>query len=230
VIATEPITVEFEPRGTDASASALLRRTAAQLMAARNWQALEWICAHPLTPEDVLLQLAKLPVDTLRSVLGHRSGPRALLEHMANQQGYLEAVLTLALQYYRDGGVLAVEFRSFLDRHRENYSILKTLLYELEADNPKNAVVEEACRRHSNADDLYQLQARLSTIQCAKHCSEEMQIRNLYGSGDPQVLVALAENPSTPVDLLEQMVRLERTPNAGRIRHAAKLNLSARSR
>jgi hypothetical protein len=228
MIMTEAITVDFEPKESGASASDLLRATADQLVAAQNWEALEWICAHPLAPEDVLLKLAHLPVDRLLSVLGHRSGPPSLLEFLADRREYLEAVVTLAIQKYRSQSVSADEFRAFLQRHWHNYSMLKALLYEQFNDDSKSRIVEEACRQHPQADDLMELRARLTTIQRAASSSLEPEIRTLYEAADPKVQLALAGNPHTPTDLLEHMLSAKAIENANRIRHAAMLNLSAR--
>ena len=227
MLATEPITVDFVLTRPGSVAESLLESAARQLLSAGDWKALEWVCAHPLTPESLLLELARF--SELQDTLGHRAGPPALLEYLADHYGYLEAILTLAHMRYRDTNVSAEQFGIFLGKYAHDYQVLKALLHEMVDDNSKNPIVEEFCRSHPDAEELKRIQQRLKTIEYATSCGAEEEIRSLYLAGDPKVRLSLAGNPHTPLDLLREMSGAVAIPYANRIRHAASLNLSSRS-
>jgi hypothetical protein len=223
----EPITIELSPTMSGSVVESLLEAAARQLLLAGNWEALEWICAHPLTPEPLLLELASFP--ELQGVLGHRHGPPALLEYMANRHGYLEAILTLALARYHDKEFGLDQFRAFLQKYEQVGAMLERLIYDLEGENPKNAIVDETVRRHPDAPRLIGLKERLKTIARARICESAEEIRVLYRAGDPKVWVSLASNPHTPTDLLNDLAHVTKSPHASRIRQEATMNLKGRS-
>src|SRR5436305_225704 len=82
----------------DASAAALIRAAVRQHLAKKDAEGLRWLCSHHDTPEDVLLEICDhgLCLDEL----GHRRGPRRLVEKMADDHHYPEAIISLALELY----------------------------------------------------------------------------------------------------------------------------------
>jgi hypothetical protein len=227
VSTSEPITVELSATSSGSVVESLLESAARQLLLAGNWKSLEWICAHPLTPEPLLLELASFP--ELHGPLGHRKGPPAFVEYMAHRHGYSEAILTLVLGQYVDKEVGLDEFRACLQKYGQTGGALESLIYRLDPENPKNIVVDEACRRHPKAHRLLDIKERLRTIERAKSLENDDEIRLLYGTGDPKVWISLASNPQTPIDLLEEFVHVTKSSHASRIRHEALMNLKARS-
>jgi len=89
----------------------------------------EWILSglvdHPNMPEEVMFQLAAQ--GRCLGALGHRSGPRALLEILAAEFGYSEAIKTLALNYYSADEVEDEEFARFVRRHQGCFLLRKNL-------------------------------------------------------------------------------------------------------
>ncbi len=224
---SEPITVELSPTATGSVVESLLETAARQLLLAGNWEALGWICSHPLTPEPLLLELASFP--ELHGPLGHRREPLSFVEYMADHHGYSEAILMLVLGEYRNEQVGLDEFRDCLQKYEQTAGTLESIIYRLDDHNPKNNIVDEACLRHPDAERLRDVKERLRTIDRAKICESVDEIRILYHAGDPKVWVSLASNPRTPVELLQEFVHVTKSPHASRIRHEAMVNLKARS-
>lgn len=80
---------------------------------------------HPDMPDDLLLHL--LDRGLCLAELGHRAGPRALLERMAAELGFSEAITTLALEYYGVEGADPEAFVAFVQRHRGNPMLQEAL-------------------------------------------------------------------------------------------------------
>jgi hypothetical protein len=76
---------------------------------------------HREMPEDVLFGLLERKM--CLSELGHRSGPRALLERLAAEHRYSEAITTLALDYYAADDVSAEDFARFVAQHRGDFML-----------------------------------------------------------------------------------------------------------
>jgi hypothetical protein len=78
----------------------MLRRVAAILRTRiyRGTHLLDALLFHPQMPDDLLLDLAHQR--RWVTLLAHRSGPRTLLEYIAERYQYSEAITTLAVNYY----------------------------------------------------------------------------------------------------------------------------------
>lgn len=116
-------------------------RRAARLLAADPRAAAARVLAelvfHPRMPEDALLALAE--AGTCLASLAHRRGTsRAVLEVLASQHRYPEAITTLAIDHYGAPGARAKPFRAFLER----YSDVPMLEY-----NVRRANLDPAKRR-----------------------------------------------------------------------------------
>ena len=85
----------------------------------RQARLLDYLLFHPQMPEDVLLDLAHQP--RWVTPLGHRSGPRTLLEYLASTYRYSEAITTLALDYYTQES--NDTFAAFIARYRTDYML-----------------------------------------------------------------------------------------------------------
>lgn len=221
----EPITIDYPETAAGPLVESLLDAAARTLLPAGNWSGLEWICSHPRTPESLLLELASIP--ELRHSLGHRKGPRALLQRLANDFGYAEAILTIAHDLYHDGAVTLTAFSEFIGQHAQNTWMLESLVHRIDNENPKTAIVEEAIRCHPDSQRLLGVWSQRHLIRRAEHAVEQEEIYDLYRSGEPKVWVALAANPHTPGKLLNELLALKTMPHASRIRHAAMMNLAS---
>lgn len=95
---------------------------------------------HPDIPEDVLLRLAQ--AGRFVTVLGHRGGPRPLLEVLAEQHRHAEAITTLALTYLGGREASAKPFGSFIRRFAD-VAMLEINLRDADLDPRKRALVDE---------------------------------------------------------------------------------------
>lgn len=95
---------------------------------------------HPDIPEDVLLRLAG--AGRFITVLGHRGGPRRLLEVLAEQHRQAEAITTLALVYLGGPGMPARPFGAFIRRFAD-VPMLEINLRGAVLDDRKRAIVDE---------------------------------------------------------------------------------------
>jgi hypothetical protein len=98
-----------------------LRQVIAALLQADALETLHWLVFHPDIPEDVLLQL--LAQGRCLTDLGHRRGPQALLERLASEHRYSEAITTLALYYYAADHVSVEEFAGFVEKYQADYML-----------------------------------------------------------------------------------------------------------
>lgn len=94
---------------------------------------------HPGFDDETLLRLAQNPAYT--TPLGHRSGPRELLEFLAERYAYPEAVTTLALNYYGAPEARAKPFAEFLERYKGIEMLEYNLLNARNLDPAKAAIV-----------------------------------------------------------------------------------------
>lgn len=73
--------------------------------------------------------------------LGHRRGPRALLEALAEEHGYDEAITSLALFHYASED--DAFFRAFVERHRDSWMLRGTLLRSPLVPDHRRALVAD---------------------------------------------------------------------------------------
>ncbi|MFO0675274.1 MAG: hypothetical protein U0169_01990 [Polyangiaceae bacterium] len=101
---------------------------------------LEELLFHPDVPEDVLLALCE--EGAFLGSLGHRRGPRALLERMAELHAYPEAIVSLGLQLYRNPDSTSAEFEAFTRRHGHDAWMVRSLAESDGSDPVKEAIYE----------------------------------------------------------------------------------------
>ena len=180
-----------------------------------------WLVGNPELSEAQLVGLVKESEIDLDE-LGHRQDSAALLELLANRFRYPEAVLTLGKRYYADTCVSAVKFASFLQLHKENEWLLESLARENPSSHEKYLSYTEALKRYPDIqNDLIRIQLSRKRQMEASEATTEAEIRNLYGTGDPAVLRALAANSHTPIDLLRTMESMHGVKFAREIRTLA---------
>jgi hypothetical protein len=114
-----------------------LRDIVERLLAEGRDELVDELVFHEQMPEDVLLSLCE--AGRCVSALGHRGGPRRLLERVIELHGYAEAILTLGLDLYRDASVDAAVFEAFLERHRDHAWLRRTLAGIDPGDDRKRA-------------------------------------------------------------------------------------------
>lgn len=204
----------------DGSVASLFRDAVYHEISAQHEECLRWFCEHPDTPHDLLLEIYEsgLCLDDL----GHRQGPRVLLEKLANEAKYPEAILTLAIQFYTDSSITVDEYNGFLRRHADNDWMLETLVRRQGSSAEKELLLEGAIGLHPEANRLRHLMEVNRWSQRAARAADPEEIERLYSTGEPAVWLALAGNGATPRRLLEQLAEATNVRLARRIRNGAR--------
>lgn len=213
------VTVTVEPP-LDAAAASLLRDAVRHEISAGHEDCLLWFCSHPTMPDDLLLEIFEsgLCLDEL----GHRRGPRPLLEKLANEACYPEAIVTLALQLYTDSSESPEEFSRFVKQHSDHSWMLDSLVRQSASCAEKKSLLEEVIAAHPEAERLqHQLKVYHWSRQAA-HIDDPRVIESLYATDEPAVWLALAGNRATPRHLIEQLAGIKDVRLARRIRNRAK--------
>ena len=160
----------------------------------QHHQLLEWLVFHPEMPEQLLLQLAS--DGKFITQLGHRGGPQTLLEFLAREYKYDEAITTLALSYYAVAP--ASEFRNFVTNHRDCWMMRFNLAISLQKlDAQKSVIVKELFE--SEFSNIF---ARYELIQALRaDCSPQL-VEQCLGSDDKYIQKALLDLPDLPKSAL----------------------------
>ncbi|HVC94444.1 MAG TPA: hypothetical protein VND64_12175 [Pirellulales bacterium] len=219
----EAITISAAP---GASAAALIRDVARQHMAVGNADALRWLCSHPDTPEDVLLEICDhgLCLDEL----GHRRGPRRLLEKLADERHYPEAIISLALELYVSALEPEGAFAAFVGRHADHAWVLESLAHKEASSPEKEAAYSLVLNAHPEAARMRTIQDSCRAERRARQSNDPAEIESLYATRDPAVWRALAGNPATPNALLAELAKARDIQCARETRNLAADTLSRR--
>jgi len=97
------------------------------------------VLINPSTPDAALWEAYRQGRGIDR--LGHRRGPRALLEALAEEHGYSEAITTLALRDYADAD--DPFFRAFVERHRGDFMLRSNLRHSPLVPEGRRALVAD---------------------------------------------------------------------------------------
>jgi hypothetical protein len=117
-----PVVSEYYDVAYTASDAARLRDAVLALLTESSQdddELLDPLLSNPATPADALWAAYRQGRGI--AALGHRRGPRALLEALAREHGYSEAITTLALVHYAAEN--EAFFRAFVERHRDNFML-----------------------------------------------------------------------------------------------------------
>jgi hypothetical protein len=220
----EPNIVTFPPG--NGSADAMVRNAGHQLLQSQRLDALPWFCTHESAPEDFLLELCDLGL--YLHELGHRKGPRKLLERLADQHHYPEAILTLAKNFYSDPNESTVSFASFLARHADCRWMFESLARLEPSSSAKADAFLAAARNRPDAAQILQMVESHRFESEAETATDPAVIERLYATNDPRVWRALASNRSVPRHLLEQLTSVAGVRSAAEIRDRARRNIAPR--
>lgn len=133
-------------------------------------------------------------------------------------------------RYLAQGAQVSAEyFDAFLERY-DAPSILVLLLTSPIDDPTKRSIVEARAAAHAHQPEIAaEIDRRLA---CARADAADLSAeaaRELFGAGDPEVLLVLAGNRSTPRDLVEALAEAKGITLARRIRRCARATLGRRS-
>lgn len=153
-------------------------------------------------PEDLLMELCEQ--GKFISQLGHRRGPKRLLERIAEKYNYDEAITSLALYYYKNQSF--EEFVDFVQKYKHCWMLQFNLAYKCSEFDPNKA---SFIRRTgaSQFDRIFQRQDMLRLLRdapspeayriCLKGDAEVQHELCLLENLPPDILRALASNGKT---------------------------------
>jgi hypothetical protein len=93
---------------------------------------------HPNMPDDLLLELSEQ--ERFIMPLGHRRGPQWLLEKLAKEHRYSEAITTLALYYYGMDSYSSDEFKAFITQYLDNHMLRSNLKHDRRLNEEKRRI------------------------------------------------------------------------------------------
>ncbi len=189
---------------------------------------LHWLLTHPQAPEEALLRLCEqgLYLDDL----GHRQGPRSLLEMLAARYHYPEAVLTLGKQIYVSAVESAATLHDFLRQQLDQSWLFESLARETASSPEKEQVFLQIAEELPVWEAVRDVHARHQEELQAASAVDVADIERLYQLRQPSVLRALARNPHTPESILKELCKTKDLKYAREIRNAAAETLSQHSR
>jgi hypothetical protein len=216
----EPITINFGSNVTpQLNALGLQRRDNGS---ESLWQSL---VSRPDIPDEVLREL--LDVGLFIDELGHRAGPKWLLEKLADQFKYPEAILTLVKVAYTNREESPEQFELMLSRFGKNCPwIMESLAYAVPSCPDKR--IAYIGHLGADQDDLRRISEMTEAEARAKKTIDLAEIERLFAIQEPRVLRALADNPSTPDNLLKILITHRGQPLSRVIRSLASSNLQSR--
>ena len=124
--------------------------------------------AHQHMPEDLLLSLSARGLCI--EALGHLHGPRSVIEHVVAQHRYPEAIVTLALDLYRDASAPLEAFVAHVQAHADVTWMLRALAEVDASDEAKETAYEHLL---SEAPDAAAFHAR-HLARSAAHTKEKL--------------------------------------------------------
>ena len=226
-IDTQPCTIPLDASAMDTESISVLKEVVRFQYEEGNRPYLHWLCSCEGASEEVLIELSQF--EEFRCQLGHRSGPRRLLEVLADKYDYDEAILTLGKSLFVAPDESLAAFTGFLDRHQNHEWLLQSLAY-LQASSPqKDAAYQKTVSRHPSSDRLTRIRQVVDLQQRANEASDPSEIQKLYDSGESCVWLALAGNPHVPSAVLEKFAAVKEVKHANAIRHAARQALAERT-
>jgi hypothetical protein len=120
-------------------------------------------------------------------------------------------------------------FDAFLDRY-DAPSILVLLLKSPIDDPTKRSIVEARAAAHAHHPEIAsEIDRRFACARAEAADLSAEAARKLFAAGDPEVLLVLAENGSTPRDLVEALAQAKGITLARRIRSRARATLTRRT-
>lgn len=137
-----PLTHRYFDLAYTADDAPSLGRAVLALLAERadeDGRLLEPLLSNPATPHDALNEACRQGRGM--TALGHRRGPRGLLEVLAETHGSSEAITSLALFHYANED--DAFFRAFVERHRGDALLRATLVRSPLVPDHRRALVAD---------------------------------------------------------------------------------------
>lgn len=193
------------------------------------WEAILWHIEHPL-PTEVAHDLVDRKIAI--TLLGHTMQNEEIKWRLAPLVD--EALLTLAKEFYMNPERSVEELQSVLRQYPDHQWMLSSLAHCYSSSIEKRAVFIEVVKQRPDADALLRI-LPVESMSPSKRRATCIsipivhQLESLYGTRVPEEILAIASNPQTPYEILEELVQLRGVALSRRIRIAADQNLRRRN-
>jgi hypothetical protein len=194
------------------------------------WWGLLAVVYHPL-PDKVAHDLIDRDINV--EFLGHTRQSNAVQWRLADLVD--EALLTIAKEIYNSEAHGADELRAVLEKYPDHKWMLSSLAHSAASCPQKSALLEEFLMRHADAEHLMEIKRivgdtreRITTnyMRNWPEVSTALSLGQLPGfHGTPEDLKSLASSAETPIEILEELMHIAKSPMAREIRRRANLNL-----
>lgn len=196
------------------------------------WSLIIPILADPL-PDTIAHDLIRRKLNL--SALAHTRQSTSSLRLLAPLVD--EALLTLAQELYANADYSTSDFKKLLEQYSSHHWMLEKLAYCSPSSPEKKAIFLDIVAGHPDREKLESLTQGMSDFY--QQCEEEErqkaynlqrahestgadEIRQLWKTNDPAVLLELTRNPSTPRNVLLLLSQVRKLNGAPKIRHGAK--------
>ncbi|AUG58266.1 hypothetical protein [Acetivibrio saccincola] len=159
-------------------------------------------------------------------ILGHLKLPDKYLWKLVDKTE--EAVLTLGKRMYIEEKYKYEEFQDFLAKFPNKYWLWNSLLNVEPICNEKKKILIKMLFKITNFDDLKKKVITITVSNRIKNTKSIIVIKKYYKTMIPEYLLAISQNPITPIYMLENLVNIERIKYANQIRNFSKINLSSK--
>lgn len=161
--------------------------------------------------------------------LGHSSQEISIMWRLAGLID--EAAITLGVWLFTGNNYETELFKQFLDKHGDNYWVMQCLAYREGSSVIKKNLYMEYVSKHKKSNELEQLIYILESEKKALSNNITIgEIVQLYRMGEPKILRALAMNPLTPKEILNELTQISNVKLARVIRENARKNLKDNSK
>jgi hypothetical protein len=185
------------------------------------WSRLISFYKTPL-PEEIVNDLINRRVAIID--LGHSKQEDKVMWRLAELVE--EALLTLAIEIYTNDSYNDEVTEKLFKKFFHNAWMMETLAYKKPSSHNKKRIYENYIQMSVEKERLEKIVSVLEVADRAKKNNltpEELSL--LYKTGIPEVLLSLAENPITSIDLLTKLKDISGIKFAKQIRHQALLNI-----
>ena len=162
------------------------------------------------------------------SILGHMPLPDRYLWKLADKME--ESAITLGKRMYIGEKYTCEEFEDFLNKFIDNHWLFDSLLLIEPGHGEKNNKLIRTLFRKTQYKDLKRTVIKSVISNKIKHTEKIVIIYKYYRTMEPEYLLSIAQNPITPVEILERLTKIEKVKYANKIRCCAKDNLQSRNK
>lgn len=160
------------------------------------------------------------------SILGHLPLDDMFLWKLVGVSG--EAILTLGKRYYLNDVYTNENFTFMLEKFKDNYELWNMLLDIIPHNGEKRKILIKNLFIYTNFEELKRMIIEENIENMLKKTQIVSIIKKKFACNNYRYLRGIAQNPITPISLLENLTEIKDVKYAKQIRDYAKANLTRR--